>query len=344
MDQEELERRRIDRRRRARIRKQKARRRFFFIVLVLLILLLTLIFRKKPNKKINMENTSSDYVTTLLRINMREDKLNPMQFNIKKDNVKALSYIAEVRASRMKKKIVPKNNHITAVSRYAYDTKWVRDITSSKKTYEGDKKIAFLTFDDGPNTKITPQVIKILRDNNARGTFFVVGRAINEHSKEYLKEALYSGNAIAMHSYTHDYHLLYPERVADTLQIEREAKLLMEKLKKNLGDDFESHVWRYPGGHMSWQGLESADQTLSGLGINWIDWNSLSGDAEPKAVRPSTSEGFVKYIDRSLNENKENKIAVVLMHDALNKQHTADALPQIINYFRDRGYEFGILK
>ncbi|MCI5642951.1 MAG: polysaccharide deacetylase, partial [Peptoniphilus sp.] len=67
-------------------------------------------------------------------------------------------------------------------------------------------------------------------------------------------------------------------------------------------------------------------------------------DAEKKSVRPTTVDGFVNYLDKSLHENKNTKIAVVLAHDATNKQLTVDSLRSIIKYFKDRDYEFGVLK
>lgn len=336
--------RQLERKRRARRRKERARRRFYFVVTIIVLLIFSFTLRKRHSRVAKNLDSNSDYVTTFLKINMRENQLNPINFNIKKDDVKALSYIAEVRASRIKKKLVPGENHITTAAKYAYDTKWVRDVTTGKVSYEGNKKLVFLTFDDGPNTTITPQVLKTLKANGVRGTFFVVGRAINDKSSRYLKEALVDGNAIAMHSYTHDYHLLYPERSANDSQVSKEADLLSAKLKSILGENFASHVWRYPGGHMSWDNIEGADSALASRKIIWIDWNCLSGDAEPKAVRPSTPEGMVRYIDRSLHQNEETRVAVVLMHDAMNKQHTVNALPSIINYFKERGYEFALLK
>ena len=63
-----------------------------------------------------------------------------------------------------------------------------------------------------------------------------------------------------------------------------------------------------------------------------------------KSVRPTTTAGQIEYLDRSLNKNKNTKIVVVLAHDARNKQLTADSLSEVIKYFRDRDYEFGILK
>ena len=95
---------------------------------------------------------------------------------------------------------------------------------------------------------------------------------------------------------------------------------------------------------MSWHNTEACNSYLASKDINWIDWNCLVGDAEKKSVRPTTIQGQVEYLDKSLNENKNTKIAVVLSHDAMNKQLTADSLSEVIKYFRDRDYEFGLLK
>ena len=50
------------------------------------------------------------------------------------------------------------------------------------------------------------------------------------------------------------------------------------------------------------------------------------------------------YVNKSLHQNKQTKVAVVLAHDADNKQLTADSLDMVIDYFEENGYSFGILK
>ena len=136
----------------------------------------------------------------------------------------------------------------------------------------------------------------------------------------------------------------YPGRVADTARIEKEAKDTQAALQKVLGKDFHAGAWRYPGGHMSWKNLESADQKLKDMGVTWIDWNALNGDAEPASRRPTTEAGLVEFLDKSIKANKDSSIIVILMHDAENKQLTANAVGQIIDHLRSEGYEFGILK
>lgn len=255
-----------------------------------------------------------------------------------------LSTIAQDYMVNFERKIVPGYAHLISVNDYAYSTKDIRQYIRGEKEYQGKDKLVFLTFDDGPNRTVTPQILNILRDYGARGTFFLVGRNMSDKNIPVMKSIINNGNSIALHSYSHDYDSLYPNRSASTLDILSEAKLVQERLQQVFGPEFESHVWRYPGGHMSWDNINDSDDGLSKMGIEWIDWNSLSGDAEVKRVRPTTPEGMVEYVETSLNKNVHTNVAVVLMHDAVNKQMTVDALPGIIKYFKDNGYNFGILK
>ena len=64
-----------------------------------------------------------------------------------------------------------------------------------------------------------------------------------------------------------------------------------------------------------------------------MDWNALTADAAGN----STTEQFIAEIDKTAV--KHNSV-VLLMHDAGTKTATAEALPEIIKYFRDRNYEF----
>lgn len=241
------------------------------------------------------------------------------------------------------KEIVKGSNHIKKAADYVYDTKEIREYTRNKKEYDG-KKLVFLTFDDGANHKITPQILDILKEKDAKGTFFVLGKNVNENTKDVLERELEEGHAIAMHSFGHDYAHLYPGRVANKENILSDLEKTDSALKEILGEDFKSGVWRYPGGHMSWKGLEATDEAMEEKGVAWIDWNSLSGDAEPKSRRPETAAGMVEFTEKSLQMSGQTDIAVVLMHDAENKTQTVEALPKIIDYFKDNGYEFGILK
>ncbi|AXT15850.1 Peptidoglycan N-acetylglucosamine deacetylase [Streptococcus thermophilus] len=95
---------------------------------------------------------------------------------------------------------------------------------------------------------------------------------------------------------------------------------------------------------MSWQGLKETDQALAKQDVQWIDWNTLCGDAEPLSVRPTTSESMMAYMDDSQKYFPETTVKVVLMHDTAGKELTVQTLPQIIEYFKNQGYTFGVLE
>ncbi|MFM1602263.1 polysaccharide deacetylase family protein [Helcococcus ovis] len=239
-------------------------------------------------------------------------------------------------------------NHNQKFKNVAYDVKEIREL-SNNGTYKG-KKIAFLTFDDGPNNVITPHVLDVLKEKNIPATFFMVGHAIGENSKEVLKRAYNEGHAIGTHSLTHDYETLYPGRVPDPDVVVKEEKQAIKLLKKYLGNNFESRVFRYPGGHMSWnrEGLKKSDKALADLNIHWIDWNTMNGDAQPindpDLARPTTVDEVIKNFDKSKTFTANSDIAVILMHDAADKDLTLKALPSLIEHLKDQGYEFGILE
>lgn len=240
--------------------------------------------------------------------------------------------------------IVPGSNHIGAASEYAYDTREIRDYIRGKKEYTGKDKLVFLTFDDGPNQKISPLILDTLKQEGVHGTFFVVGRGVHEKNSSVLKREINEGHSIAIHSFTHDYKILYPGRKANPSKVMEEYHRTNQAIKDILGEEFDSKVFRYPGGHMSWKNIEAADAELEKENIVWLDWNSLCGDGEPKRIRPTTAQGMFDFTVRTANSNVNKDVIVVLMHDAENKSLTAQALPQIIKHFKNEGYKFGILK
>ena len=66
----------------------------------------------------------------------------------------------------------------------------------------------YLTFDDGPDDKITPQILDILKAEGVKATFYVCGNMV-EANPEVLKRIFNEGHAIGNHSYNHRYDELY---------------------------------------------------------------------------------------------------------------------------------------
>lgn len=343
MNQDQIEYERRRRIIRAKARKRKRRRRLIFFILLILIVgtisikgIRHLAKHFSPNLAYATdaewnysENLSKQSKQPSIFDNQAEELVNrPMDEIIGAINVS----------------LVKGSNHITSAEEYAFDTQEIREYIQGKRQYKGDEKWAFLTFDDGPNNTITVDILDTLKEKDAHATFFVVGKSVSERHSDVLRRQIQEGHALALHSYSHDYKYMYPGRSGNASNIAKEAEKGQDALQTILGEDFYTGVWRYPGGHMSWKNLETADQKLSNLGIEWIDWNSLSGDAEPRSVRPTTAQGLVEFTHKTLKQNNNQDIVVILMHDAMDKSLTAQALPDIIDSLRDEGYSFGILK
>lgn len=73
---------------------------------------------------------------------------------------------------------------------------------------KAEEKIAYLTFDDGPTLKATGKILDILKEENVKATFFVVGKHVKEQP-ELVKRAYEEGHYLANHGYHHDNKKLY---------------------------------------------------------------------------------------------------------------------------------------
>ena len=106
---------------------------------------------------------------------------------------------------------------------------------------EDNKKIAYLTFDDGRSENVTPQILDILDKNDVKATFFVLGTAIEggEKQKELLRRMDEEGHAIGNHGYSHNYKILYPNGVVDASAFISDIKRTEEIINDTLG--YELH-------------------------------------------------------------------------------------------------------
>ena len=274
----------------------------------------------------------------------QNSKVNRMVKTPKNEQVSKGSSSSSKKAKKEDKTQLKKgSNHSIEASDYAYDVTAVNN-TIRGKSDDVKGKVVFLTFDDGIDPTLTPQVMDILKEYGVHATFFHIGYTITPENGDILKRQITEGHAIANHSLSHNFNLLYPGRVPNQSQIVSEVNQTMANFQAILGKDFKTRIFRYPGGHMSWQGLESTDHALAKEDIQWIDWNMLCGDAEPLSVRPTTSESMMAYMDGSQKYFPETTVKVVLMHDTAGKELTVQTLPQIIEYFKNQGYTFGVLE
>lgn len=198
--------------------------------------------------------------------------------------------------------------------------------------YKSEEKIAYLTFDDGPSTQITPQILTILDNYNIKATFFVLGVNV-ERYPELVREEYNKGHYIANHGYTHIYDKIY-----SSVQAVIDEYNQTEQSIKNALDlqEYSSHLFRFPGGSFGtkYRNIKSeAKQLLEENNIAYVDWNALTNDSVGNPTEESIMQNLVETVGTK-------NCVVILMHDASTKQLTANKLPEVIEYLQQQGYTF----
>lgn len=198
---------------------------------------------------------------------------------------------------------------------------------------DGDK-VMHLTFDDGPSSKVTPQILDILKQHNIKATFFVLGTNV-EKNPEIISRMAREGHAIAIHSYSHDMKNIY----ASTQNFIDEINRTRDAIINIVGEKKCADVFRFPGGAFREERAEFKEILLEN-NIPYVNWNCLTGDSETKT--PISANLYNRAI-RTANDSGQDSL-VLLMHDTNVKQATVDSLPSIIKYFKDEGYRFDVIK
>lgn len=175
-----------------------------------------------------------------------------------------------------------------------------------------NKPMVALTFDDGPSPVFTPEILKVLKENDARGTFFVLGTQA-ELNPDNLNQIEEGGNEIGNHSYSHldftklvepalDYQILTTQEIIG--RATGKAPLLL----------------RPPYGFVNEDVKEKIDMPIILWSIDTLDWENRNPDI---------------IFNTILNNVKDGDI--ILMHDIY--QSSVEALIKIIPELKRRGYQ-----
>jgi peptidoglycan-N-acetylglucosamine deacetylase len=168
-----------------------------------------------------------------------------------------------------------------------------------------------LTFDDGPDPVITPQIAQALRNGGARGTFFVVGAKAGAHP-EVIQKIRAQGMEVANHTYDHPFlDELMPDRLRDEM-------IATSEIIDRGGP--APALFRAPYGRTN----DMVRDTASALGMTEVLWTLDSNDYEH-----ATPDHMVRVAGRAKHGD------VLLFHDIF--PSTVAAIPGILDNLRERG-------
>jgi peptidoglycan-N-acetylglucosamine deacetylase len=179
------------------------------------------------------------------------------------------------------------------------------------------QKVVALTIDDGPHSRVTPEILAVLKEKQVRATFFVLGVNV-EKSPGILAQEVAAGHEIGTHTYSHpSLSKLSPQKILE--EFDKADNVILPIAPKPT-------LFRPPGGLYNSQVLEAAHQR----GYTVILWS-----IDPRDWNCPPSEKIVDYV---FSEVKPGSI--VLLHDGQYPLPTPKALSAIIDGLRERGYDF----
>ncbi|MCQ9627196.1 polysaccharide deacetylase family protein [Cetobacterium somerae] len=180
------------------------------------------------------------------------------------------------------------------------------------------KKIA-LTFDDGPNKTSLPKILDLLKSENIKASFFLIGKNIAD--KKLQVERIHNeGHLVLNHSYTHS-------------NFDKASKKLMiseiEKTNNVINDilGVTPRLYRPPYGIIT----KDIKLAVKNLEMNIVLWNVDGEDWN--------SERSLDYVVNTQKKETKNG-SIILMHTQPNKEMSYEALKILIPHYRTQGYEF----
>lgn len=186
-------------------------------------------------------------------------------------------------------------------------------ITSKK--YLSNKKIA-ITFDDGPHPEITPKVLQLLKQYNAKATFFCIGQNIEKHS-EILRAISDNGHDIGNHSFSHDFMIDF-NSTEKWLQEIKQADIGIHKITGK-----KTTLFRPPFGVITPKLANALKITEHKV----IGWNIRSFDTAIK-----NPKSIFKRITKPIHPG-----AIILLHDK--HHHVLSVLEHLLQFLQEHDYQ-----
>ncbi|MBR1376565.1 MAG: polysaccharide deacetylase family protein [Bacilli bacterium] len=265
--------------------------------------------------------------------------------SLKAENIANEINIIHNEYAELEKELENKNNDLTEIDE---QTKIIINIDDNiaeiKKEYfsniktledkilasESDKKIAYLTFDDGPYY-LSYKYLEVLDKYDVLATFFTIGNNKevcydNKSANCYLlyNEEAKRGHTMANHTFSHGiFRGLYSSPTNFIEQVKKQEELIRNQT------GVTTNIVRFPGGSATAGKYKNAIiELLRANGYGWVDWTAATGDGGSLASADQAWNNFVNSID--------SNIEVILMHDY--NHYTLEILPKEIEYLKENGY------
>lgn len=211
---------------------------------------------------------------------------------------------------------------------YAVPNTNIKKYASDEKLIGNGRKV-YLTFDDGPSSKITNEILDILERNDVKATFFLIGSKI-QGNEDIVKRIYNGGHSIGLHTYTHNFNSIY----CDENKFIQEMIDCRNEISKVIG--ISPNIIRFPGGSCS-RFSESGLKVLHENNFKIYDWNLDTTDGFNENLPPNELyKKATNRIDKLYN-------ITLLMHCTDKNENTSKALPKIIEYYKLQGYEFATI-
>jgi peptidoglycan/xylan/chitin deacetylase (PgdA/CDA1 family) len=185
-----------------------------------------------------------------------------------------------------------------------------------------DKEVV-LTFDDGPWPGNTPAVLKALADECLKAAFFEIGEHATWHP-EITKQVVAAGMTLGTHTWSHK-DLARNQYAKDIELAKTEIEMGFSAVSRAAGPGKVAPFFRFPA-------LQHPPQLLSYLAERNI--GVFSTDIDSRDFKLHKPEDVIKSV---MNQLEKHGKGIILMHDF--KQHTAEALPELIRQLKAGGYK-----
>ncbi len=188
------------------------------------------------------------------------------------------------------------------------------------------RKVVYLTFDDGPKAD-TPELLRILSEENVPATFFFVGQKVRTFPDE-ARMVYEAGHAIGCHSVYHSISSLKTRN--DTAA--RDYQGFLKIMREIVDPAFETDLYRFPGGSTGYR--LKMREAITDAGCAWFDWNVQTSDTDGTM---STQDIYNQVVRMT----GDQEVVILLAHEGIKR--TQRILPDLIAFYRENGYEFRAL-